>query len=157
MPDFAAVRAITAATRKILSTTRAILALTWFCHLCMYLWSLGGGLRSPKGGPPPYTWKKLQCLKMIFRLFGAKKIKKNWIWKMTPADPRWKYVFAPKSNDFAPNRSHQFYYVFAPNFTTFSHQFYYVFAPNFSPAYLVFAPIFTTFSHQIYYVSAPNF
>ena len=49
------------------------------------------------------------------------------------------HLFAPKSNDFAPNRSHQFYYVFAPNFTTFSHQFYYVFAPNFSPAYLVFA------------------
>ena len=24
---------------------------------------------------------------MIFRPFGAKKIKKNWIWKMTPADP----------------------------------------------------------------------
>ena len=46
-----------------------------------------GGLRSPKGGPPPYTWKKLQCLKMIFRPFGEKKIKKNWIWKMTLADP----------------------------------------------------------------------
>ena len=37
MPNFAATRAITAARRKILSTTRAILALTWFCHLSMYL------------------------------------------------------------------------------------------------------------------------
>ena len=87
MPDFAAARAITAATRKILSTTRAILALTWFCHLRMYLWSLGGAWGAPRGDPPPYTWKKLQCLKMIFRPFGEKKIKKNWIWKMTLADP----------------------------------------------------------------------
>ena len=70
---FASSNAITAATRKILSTTCAILALTWFCHLSMYLWSLGGGLRSSKGGPP-FTWKKLQCLKMIFKPFGEKKI-----------------------------------------------------------------------------------
>ena len=34
---FASSDAITAATRKILSTTRTILALTWFCHLSMYL------------------------------------------------------------------------------------------------------------------------
>ena len=87
MPDFAAARAIMAATRKILSTTHAILALTWFCHLRMYLWSLGGAWGAPRGDPPPYTWKKLQCLKMIFRPFGEKKIKKNWIWKMTLADP----------------------------------------------------------------------
>ena len=33
---FASSDAITAATRKILSTTRTILALTWFCHLSMY-------------------------------------------------------------------------------------------------------------------------
>ena len=57
MPDFATARSITATTCKILSTTRSILALTWFCHLSMYLWSLGGGLRSPKEDPPPYTWK----------------------------------------------------------------------------------------------------
>ena len=83
---FASSDAITAATRKILSTTCAILALTWFCHLSIYLWRLGGGLRSPKGGPPLYTWKKLQCLKMIFRPFGAKKIKNKKL-RMTPADP----------------------------------------------------------------------
>ena len=34
---FASSDAITAATRKILSTTRTILALTWFCHLSIYL------------------------------------------------------------------------------------------------------------------------
>ena len=72
-PNFAATCAITATRRKILSTTRTILALTWFCHLSMYLWILGGGLEEPQGGTPPYTWKKLQCLKMIFRPFGAKK------------------------------------------------------------------------------------
>ena len=38
---FSVTRTITAATCKILSTTHAILALTWFCHLSMYLWSLG--------------------------------------------------------------------------------------------------------------------
>ena len=32
-------------------------------------WSLGG-LEEPQGGPPQYM-KKLQCLKMIFRPFGA--------------------------------------------------------------------------------------
>ena len=37
MPNFAVTRAITATTRKILSTICAILALTWFCHLSMYL------------------------------------------------------------------------------------------------------------------------
>ena len=87
MPDFAATCTMMAETRKIFAATCTILALTWFCHLSMCLWSLGGGLRSPKGGPPSYTWKKLQCLKMIFRPFGAKKNKKNWIWKMHPADP----------------------------------------------------------------------
>ena len=35
--NFAATRAIATARRKILSTTRAISALTWFCHLRMYL------------------------------------------------------------------------------------------------------------------------
>ena len=86
MPDFAAARAITAATRKILSTTHAILALTWFCHLRMYLWSLGGAWGAPRGDPP-YTWKKLQCLKMIFKTIWSKKNKKSWVWKMTLADP----------------------------------------------------------------------
>ena len=84
---FASSEAIMAATRKILSTTRTILALTWFCHLSIYLWSLGGGAWGAPRGDPHYTWKKLQCQKMIFRPFGAKKIKKNWIWKMTLADP----------------------------------------------------------------------
>ena len=46
MPDFAAARAIMAATHKILSTTCAILDLTWFCHLSMK--PRGGGLRSPE-------------------------------------------------------------------------------------------------------------
>ena len=47
-----------------------------------------GVLRSPKGGTTPLLYmKKLQCLKMIFRPFGAKKIKKKCLWKMTPADP----------------------------------------------------------------------
>ena len=86
---FASSDAIMAATRKILSTTHAILALTWFCHLSIlvYLWSLGGAWGAPRGDPPPHTWKKLQCLKMIFRPFGEKEIKKNWIWKMTLANP----------------------------------------------------------------------
>ena len=53
MPDFAATCAITAATRKILSTTRAILALTKFCHLSMYMKPRGGGaLGAPRGDPP---------------------------------------------------------------------------------------------------------
>ena len=52
--------------------------------LSMYLWSLGGGLRSPKGGPPLYM-KKNPCLKLIFMPFGKKN--KNWMWKMTLADP----------------------------------------------------------------------
>ena len=48
----------------------------------------GEGLEEPQGGTPPLYIKKLQCLKMIFRPFGAKKNKKkNWIWKMTLADP----------------------------------------------------------------------
>ena len=29
---------------------------------------------------------------MIFRPFGAKKNKKNWIWKMTLADPPTTYI-----------------------------------------------------------------
>ena len=37
LPNFDASHAITAATRKSLSTTHTILALTWFCHLSMYL------------------------------------------------------------------------------------------------------------------------
>ena len=53
--------AMMAATRKISSVTRTILVLTWFCHLNMCLWII-----------PPYTWKKLQCLKLIFRPFGKK-------------------------------------------------------------------------------------
>ena len=56
--------------------------------VCIY--EAWGGLRSPKGGPPPYTWKKLQCLKMIFRPFGAKKIKKIGYGKwpsLTPPSP----------------------------------------------------------------------
>ena len=73
--NFASSDAITAATHKILFTTHAILALTWFCHLSIYLWSLGGAWGAPRGDPPLYM-KKLQCLKMIFRPFGAKKIKK---------------------------------------------------------------------------------
>ena len=76
MPDFAATCATTAATSKILSATRAIIALTWFCHLSMYLWSLWGGAWWAPRGNPSYTWKKLQCLKMIFKPFGAKKNKK---------------------------------------------------------------------------------
>ena len=70
---------------------------------------------------------------------------------------RWKYVFAPKSNDFAPNFctksntfSHQILLLFRTKFTTFSHQIL-------SLADHVFAPIFTTFSHQFYYVFAPKF
>ena len=93
---FASSDAITAATRKIFSTTCTILALTWFCHLNVYLWSLGGGLRSPKGGPPPYTWKKLQCLKMIFRPFGVKKIKKIGYGKwplLTPPSMEFSIIF----------------------------------------------------------------
>ena len=86
MPNSDVTHAIMATRRKILSTTHAILALTWFCHLSMYLWSLGGGAWGAPRGDPPYTWKKLQCLKMIFRPFGAKKNKKNWIWKMTLAE-----------------------------------------------------------------------
>jgi len=35
----------------------------------------GGARGAPRGDPPLYM-KKLQCLKMIFRPFGAKKIKK---------------------------------------------------------------------------------
>ena len=46
----------------------------------------GGLEESAARGDHPFTWKKLQCLKMIFRPFGEKKIKKNWIWKMTLAD-----------------------------------------------------------------------
>ena len=42
------------------------------------------GLKSPKGGPPLYM-KKTSMSKNDFRPFGAKK--KNWIWKMTLADP----------------------------------------------------------------------
>ena len=53
--------------------------------VCIY--EAKGGLEEPKGDPPLYMKKKLQCLKMIFRPFGEKKIKKNWIWKMTLADP----------------------------------------------------------------------
>ena len=53
MPDFAATCAITPATRKILSMTRAILALTKFCHLSMYMKPRGGGLEEPQGGTPP--------------------------------------------------------------------------------------------------------
>ena len=48
---------IMAATCKILSTTCAILALTWFCHLSMYLWSLGGAWGAPRGDPPLYMKK----------------------------------------------------------------------------------------------------
>ena len=81
---FASSDAITAATRKILSTTCAILALTWFCHLSMCLWSLGG-LEEPQGGTPPYTWKKFQCLKLIFRPFGTKKNFESGKWPpLTP-------------------------------------------------------------------------
>ena len=57
MPDFAATGAMMAATREISSATHAILALTWFCHLSMCLWSLGGGGLEPQGRTPPYTWK----------------------------------------------------------------------------------------------------
>ena len=60
---------------QILSVTRTILALTWFYHVSMYLWSLGGAWGAPRGDPPLYM-KKLQCLKMVCRPFGAKKIKK---------------------------------------------------------------------------------
>ena len=42
MPDFAATCAMMAATCKIFTATRAILALTWFCHLSISLWSLVG-------------------------------------------------------------------------------------------------------------------
>ena len=85
MPDFAEARTIMAATRKILSTTRAILALTWFCHLSMYLWSLGGGgLGSPKGGTRPLFMKKTSMSKNDFLTIWSKK---KWIWKMTLADP----------------------------------------------------------------------
>ena len=43
-----------------------------------------------------------------------------------------KYVFAPKSNNFAQFFcTYVIYYVFAPKFTTFLHQIYYIFAPNF--------------------------
>ena len=35
-----------------------------------------GGLEVPQGGDPPYTWKKFYGLKLIFRPFEAKKIKK---------------------------------------------------------------------------------
>ena len=83
MPNFAATCAIMAARRNILSTTRAILVLTWFCHLSMCLWSLGGAWGAPRGDPPLYM-KNNQCLKLIFRPFGTKK---NWKWKMTLADP----------------------------------------------------------------------
>ena len=42
MSEFAATCAMMAATCKIFTATRAILALTWFCHLSISLWSLGG-------------------------------------------------------------------------------------------------------------------
>ena len=55
--NFASSDAITAATHKILFTTHAILALTWFCHLSIYLWSLGGAWGAPRGDPPLYMKK----------------------------------------------------------------------------------------------------
>ena len=47
----------------------------------------GGGLEEPQGGTPPLYMKKTSMSKNDFRPFGEKKIKKNWIWKMTLADP----------------------------------------------------------------------
>ena len=65
----AATREMSAATREMSAATRAF----WLQHdFC----SLGGGLRSPQGGPPPLYMKKHHWLKVIFRPWGAKKIKK---------------------------------------------------------------------------------
>ena len=64
---FASSDAITATTCKILSTTRAILALTWFCHLSIYLWSLGGAWGAPMGDPPlPLYMKKFSISNIDF-------------------------------------------------------------------------------------------
>ena len=86
MPDFAVTHAMTAATCKISSATHAILTLTWFCHLIMCLWILWG-LEEPQGGPP-YTWKNLQCLKLIFRPFGTKKKIESGKWPSLTSSPR---------------------------------------------------------------------
>ena len=99
-----------AAARTMMATTHSILALTWFCQLSMCLWSLWGGLRSPKGGPP-YTWKKLQCLKMIFKTIWSKKIKKvdmenDPCWP-TPSPPSMEFSIFFKKN-FEPFPYHIF-------------------------------------------------
>ena len=61
--------------------------MTLIGHLVIIYGTKGGGLEeSQRGGGPPYTWKKFQCLKLIFRPFGAKKIKNKKL-RMTPADP----------------------------------------------------------------------
>ena len=70
MPDFAA-------TRNFVHDMRNF-------SLDMVLTPLNVSMK-PRGGlRTPYTWKKIQCLKLIFRAFGTKK---NLMWKMTLTDP----------------------------------------------------------------------
>ena len=82
---FASSDAITAATSKILSTTRAILALTWFCHLSIYLWRLGGAWGAPRGDPPPIYEKNFNFWKWFLDHLEPKKLKKLHM----ENDPRW--------------------------------------------------------------------
>ena len=57
---FASSDAIMAATRKILSTTCTILALTWFCHVSIYIHSkmkVGANSKMKAGDNLVLTWR----------------------------------------------------------------------------------------------------